>query len=223
MPGEPLATQDCRKRGSVLPCRLWCSCTAIAVKDLHVHRNVQIIMHKHTAADCGRDCQRCRELLMTARPARLMSGNLVADMGPARRSGTPARARPGGPAGGAGRLPRGPGRCTPQPPLSRYVAVPGTAIAFRAVAALGVRCVAVEDPSSPRICEIAAAAGLAVRALPCDGLDATQCSGRARRDQPVTGGGRRPAGRRLRRICVTPADTANSAAPYGPATHSGQG
>ena len=46
---------------------------------------------------------------------------------------------------------------------------------------------------------------------------------RGRRNQPVTGGRRRPAGRRLRRICVTPADTANSAAPYGPATHSGQG
>jgi hypothetical protein len=71
--------------------------------------------------------------------------------------------------------------------------------------------------------EIAVAADLAVRALSCDDLGATQCTGRARRNQPVTDGRRRPAGRRLRRICVTPADTANSAAPYGPATHNGQG
>jgi GntR family transcriptional regulator / MocR family aminotransferase len=48
----------------------------------------------------------------------------------------------------------------------------GLAIAFRAVAAQGARCVAVEDPSSPRMREIAAAAGLAVRALPCDDLGA---------------------------------------------------
>jgi GntR family transcriptional regulator / MocR family aminotransferase len=48
----------------------------------------------------------------------------------------------------------------------------GLAIAFRAVAALGARSVAVEDPSSPRMREIAAAAGLAVRALPCDDLGA---------------------------------------------------
>ena len=48
----------------------------------------------------------------------------------------------------------------------------GLAIAFRAVAARGARCVAVEDPSSPRMREIAAAAGLAVRALPCDDLGA---------------------------------------------------
>jgi GntR family transcriptional regulator/MocR family aminotransferase len=44
----------------------------------------------------------------------------------------------------------------------------GLGIAFRAVAALGARPVAVEDPSSPRMREIAAAAGLTVRALPCD-------------------------------------------------------
>ena len=48
----------------------------------------------------------------------------------------------------------------------------GLGIAFRAVAALGARTVAVEDPSSPRMREIAAAAGLAVRALPCDDLGA---------------------------------------------------
>ena len=48
----------------------------------------------------------------------------------------------------------------------------GLGIAFRAVAALGVRTVAVEDPSSPRMREIAAAAGLTVRALPCDELGA---------------------------------------------------
>ncbi len=48
----------------------------------------------------------------------------------------------------------------------------GLAIAFRAVATLGARSVAVEDPSSPRMREIAAAAGLAVRALPCDDLGA---------------------------------------------------
>ena len=48
----------------------------------------------------------------------------------------------------------------------------GLGIAFRAVAALGARTVAVEDPSSPRMREIAAAAGRAVRALPCDDLGA---------------------------------------------------
>ena len=48
----------------------------------------------------------------------------------------------------------------------------GLGIALRAVAALGARSVAVEDPSSPRMREIAAAAGLAVRALPCDDLGA---------------------------------------------------
>jgi GntR family transcriptional regulator / MocR family aminotransferase len=48
----------------------------------------------------------------------------------------------------------------------------GLGIAFRAVAALGARTVAVEDPSSPRMREIAAAAGLTVRALPCDELGA---------------------------------------------------
>src|SRR2546429_931731 len=48
----------------------------------------------------------------------------------------------------------------------------GLGIAFRAVAALGARTVAVEDPSSPRMREIAAAAGLTVRALPCDDLGA---------------------------------------------------
>ena len=41
MPGVPLATQDCRMTGSVLPCRLWCSCAAVVVKELHVHRNMQ--------------------------------------------------------------------------------------------------------------------------------------------------------------------------------------
>jgi GntR family transcriptional regulator/MocR family aminotransferase len=48
----------------------------------------------------------------------------------------------------------------------------GLGIAFRAVAAAGGRTVAVEDPSSPRMREIAAAAGLTVRALPCDDLGA---------------------------------------------------
>ena len=48
----------------------------------------------------------------------------------------------------------------------------GLGIAFRAVAAVGARTVAVEDPSSPRMREIAAAAGLTVRALPCDDLGA---------------------------------------------------
>jgi GntR family transcriptional regulator / MocR family aminotransferase len=48
----------------------------------------------------------------------------------------------------------------------------GLGIAFRAVAALGARTLAVEDPSSPRMREIAAAAGLTVRALPCDDLGA---------------------------------------------------
>src|SRR5262249_50345305 len=43
----------------------------------------------------------------------------------------------------------------------------GLGIAFRAVAALGARTVAVEDPSSPRMREIPVAAGLTVRALPC--------------------------------------------------------
>src|SRR5215469_2620938 len=46
----------------------------------------------------------------------------------------------------------------------------GLGIAFRAIAALGARTVAVEDPSSPRMREIAAAAGLTVQALPCDDL-----------------------------------------------------
>ena len=46
----------------------------------------------------------------------------------------------------------------------------GLGIAFRAVAALGARTVAVEDPSSPRMREIAAAAGLTVRALTLAGL-----------------------------------------------------
>ena len=48
----------------------------------------------------------------------------------------------------------------------------GLGIAFRAVAALGARTVAVEDPSSPRMREIAAATGMAVLALPCDDLGA---------------------------------------------------
>lgn len=42
-------------------------------------------------------------------------------------------------------------------------------------------------------------------------------------NQPFAGGRHRWADRRLRRICVMPAETANSAAPYGPATQSGQG
>jgi GntR family transcriptional regulator/MocR family aminotransferase len=41
----------------------------------------------------------------------------------------------------------------------------GLGIAFRTVVALGARTVAVDDPSSPRMREIAAAAGLTVRAL----------------------------------------------------------
>jgi hypothetical protein len=44
LPGLILATQDCRKSGSVLPCRPSCSCAAIVVKNLHVHRNMQIIV-----------------------------------------------------------------------------------------------------------------------------------------------------------------------------------
>ncbi len=48
----------------------------------------------------------------------------------------------------------------------------GLGIAFRALAARGARILAVEDPSSPRMREIAAGAGLEVVALPCDGLGA---------------------------------------------------
>ena len=48
----------------------------------------------------------------------------------------------------------------------------GLGIAFRALGALGARTVAVEDPSSPRMRELAVGAGLAVRALPCDDLGA---------------------------------------------------
>jgi hypothetical protein len=43
-------------------------------------------------------------------------------------------------------------------------------------------------------------------------------AGIGRLNQPFPGDRRRAADSRLRRICVTPADTANSAAPYGPAT-----
>jgi len=45
-------------------------------------------------------------------------------------------------------------------------------IAFRALAAHGTRLLAVEDPSSPRMREIAAGTGLDVVALPCDGSGA---------------------------------------------------
>lgn len=45
-------------------------------------------------------------------------------------------------------------------------------IAFRALAAHGARLLAVEDPSSPRMREIAAGVGLDVVALPCDGSGA---------------------------------------------------
>jgi len=45
-------------------------------------------------------------------------------------------------------------------------------IAFRALAAHGARLLAVEDPSSPRMHEIAAGTGLDVVALPCDGSGA---------------------------------------------------
>jgi len=44
LPGLVLATQDCCQRGSVLPCRPSCSCAALVVKNLHVHRNMQIIV-----------------------------------------------------------------------------------------------------------------------------------------------------------------------------------
>jgi len=59
LPGVPLATQDCRMTGSVLPCRLWCSCAAIVVKDLHVHRNMQIIVASAPGfrnTNCGLSC-----------------------------------------------------------------------------------------------------------------------------------------------------------------------
>jgi GntR family transcriptional regulator / MocR family aminotransferase len=46
----------------------------------------------------------------------------------------------------------------------------GLGVAFRALAARGARTLAVEDPSSPRMREIAAGAGLDVVALPCDDL-----------------------------------------------------
>src|ERR1035437_1091956 len=42
-------------------------------------------------------------------------------------------------------------------------------------------------------------------------------------NQSVPAGKRLAVDRRLRRICVTPADTANSAAPDGPATQTGHG
>jgi GntR family transcriptional regulator / MocR family aminotransferase len=45
-------------------------------------------------------------------------------------------------------------------------------IAFRALAARGARVLAVEDPSSPRMRQIAAGAGLEMTALPCDDLGA---------------------------------------------------
>jgi GntR family transcriptional regulator / MocR family aminotransferase len=45
-------------------------------------------------------------------------------------------------------------------------------IAFRALAAHGARLLAVEDPSSPRMREIAAGAGLELVVLPCDGSGA---------------------------------------------------
>jgi len=48
----------------------------------------------------------------------------------------------------------------------------GLGIAFRALAARGGRVLAVEDPSSPQMREIAAGAGLQVVALPCDDLGA---------------------------------------------------
>src|SRR5215472_18700424 len=43
------------------------------------------------------------------------------------------------------------------------------------------------------------------------------------RNQPFPPGGCCAADRRPRRIAVTPAETANSAAPAGPATHTGHG
>jgi DNA-binding transcriptional MocR family regulator len=46
----------------------------------------------------------------------------------------------------------------------------GMGVAFRALAARGARIVAVEDPSSPRLREIAAGAGLGLVPLPCDDL-----------------------------------------------------
>ena len=48
----------------------------------------------------------------------------------------------------------------------------GLGIAFRVLAARGARILAVEDPSSPRMREIAAGAGLTVVALACDDLGA---------------------------------------------------
>jgi len=48
----------------------------------------------------------------------------------------------------------------------------GLGIAFRALAIRGAGILAVEDPSSPRMREIAAGAGLTVVALPCDDLGA---------------------------------------------------
>jgi GntR family transcriptional regulator / MocR family aminotransferase len=48
----------------------------------------------------------------------------------------------------------------------------GLGVAFRALAARGARMLAVEDPSSPRMREIATGAGLDVVALPCDSLGA---------------------------------------------------
>ncbi len=48
----------------------------------------------------------------------------------------------------------------------------GLGIAFRVLAARGGRILAVEDPSSPRMREIAAGAGLTLVALPCDDLGA---------------------------------------------------
>src|SRR5712691_216068 len=46
----------------------------------------------------------------------------------------------------------------------------GMGVAFRALASRGARIVAVEDPSSPRLREIAAGAGLGLVPLPCDDL-----------------------------------------------------
>jgi GntR family transcriptional regulator/MocR family aminotransferase len=48
----------------------------------------------------------------------------------------------------------------------------GMGVALRAIAARGARIVAVEDPSSPRMREIAAGTGLELARLPCDDLGA---------------------------------------------------
>jgi hypothetical protein len=79
------------------------------------------------------------------------------------------------------------------------------------------------DRCRGRLARRALAEAAIVGACRSPGCGASARAGAGRRNQPFPPGGWRGADRRPRRIAVTPADTANSAAPDGPATHTGHG